>query len=209
MFAAAKERIPGLGSWSVQGDPDLAPGDMVLESAHSRVESRVEEHRAAVDAALRHIELPAAPDVEKGREELARASAGAVERMLKLVPERALTSAESHDAALTVEPARPGAGEAVPGAGGAMPGADGAMPKAEQAVPDAVPAAVKEVHAPAPTLDRTPDLSADLPASPVPKVDLSKVWARETPVVPDEADATNAVDAVLAEGGFLPAAGDA
>jgi flagellar assembly protein FliH len=211
MFAAAKERIPGLGTWSVQGDPDLAPGDLVLESAHSRVESRIEEHRVAVDAALRHIELPAVPDEEKGREELARVSAGAVTRMLKLVPERALVSdgspsAASHEAALTVEhEVRPGVGEAVPGADDAMPGADGTMLGAEHDHPDDVQDAAEEMHAPAPTLD----LPTDLPPSPVPKVDLSKVWASETPLVADAADATDAVDAVLAEGGFLPAAGDA
>ena len=151
MFAAAKERIPGLASWSVQGDPDLAPGDLVLEAAHSRVESRVEERRHIVDTALRHLLLPAVPEEESSREDIAQVAAGAVARMFALVPKRVCDAPTPHDAPVTDDAETPR-----PESGHAAPATDDAMYAAELVATDTV-------------------------------------------------DATDAVDAVLAEGGFLPA----
>jgi hypothetical protein len=150
MLAAAKERVSGLDAWSVQGDPDIAPGGLVLESANSRVESRVEERRSVVDETLRHILLPAAPEEESGRADLAQVAAGAAARMFDLVPRQPRGPAAPYDAAA----------------------AD----------------AAEETYAE----EQTP--VSQLPAS----------SAQETTdfAVPDGDDA---VDAVLAEGGFLPA----
>jgi flagellar assembly protein FliH len=88
ILAAAREHGGSFGRWSARGDPALAPGDLVLESPDSRVESRLAERKAAVDAALRHLTLPSAPEEEKGEEEATRASARAVARMLELASER-------------------------------------------------------------------------------------------------------------------------
>jgi flagellar assembly protein FliH len=167
IFAAAKERIPGLASWSVQGDPDLAPGDLVLEAEHSRVESRLEERREIVDAALRHVELPAVPEEESGREELAQVTAGAVARMFELVPKRSGGPVLLHGAV-------------------AADGAEAPHPEAEH---DA-PAAEDSAHAAG-------------------NVDMSQVCGRAETMEPAVLDATDAadVDAVLAEGGFLPGSG--
>ena len=161
MCAAAQERNPGLAAWSVQGDPELGPGDLVLEGAQSRVESRIEERRRAVDAALRHVMLPGRPEEEKYRENLTRTHAEAVARMLELAPKWTLAPAEP---AVAANPD----GEATP------------FPKVEGAAP---------------------------------QVDLSRVWEERPPAAQsalvDATDAKDAVDAVLAGGGFLPGAGEA
>ena len=194
MFAAAKERVPGLTSWDVQGDPDLAPGDLVLEAAHSRVESRIEARRNIVDTALRHLLLPAVPEEESGREELARMTAGAVARMFELVPKRSGDPAMPHGAAAD------GAETPYPEAGHAAPATEDAMHAAEHAEADTM----EETHAEA----QASALPAEPP--PVPKVDISQIWGSVEAVEPavlDTTDATDVVDAVLAEGGFLPGSG--
>ena len=197
MFAAAKERIPGLDSWIVRGDPDLAPGDLVLEAAHSRVESRIEERKSAVDAALRHIVLPATTEEEKGREELAQAQDGALARMLELVPKRPFAPVASREFAGPEVPAAPDEAEQAPLAfEDALHGAEPAS--REDGEPDGAEAGDAAPRAP------------ESPNAPVaPKVDISKVWGSKEaaePVAVDLADAGDeAVDAVLAEGGFLPA----
>ena len=206
MFAAAKERIPGLGSWIVQGDPDLAPGDLVLEAACSRVESRIEERRSAVDAALRHILLPATIEEEKGREDLAQIHAGAVARMLELVPQLPFASVALHDIAGLHGPAmsdeaekphhpHPDAEQAALAAEDALHAADHAA--MEHGEPDGAEERGAE--------PRAPEL---LEAPVVPQVDLGKVWANPAAAAPAavDMDARDAMDAVLAEGGFLPAA---
>ena len=215
MFAAAKERMPGLGAWSVQGDPDLAPGDLVLEAAHSRVESRIEERRSAVDAALRHLLLPDTPEEEHGRANLARANTEAVAHMLTLVPKRPLVLAAPHDAT-----AAEGADTPYSEGEEAVASADYALYEPEHAGLDSAdemrenPQTAEEadeVVAAVPELSVMSDNIVVPEGTPVPKVDLSRVWGRPeaVPDVLDAADATDAVDAVLAEGGFLPAAGEA
>jgi len=189
MFAAAKERIPGLDFWSVQGDPELAPGDLVLEAAHSRVESRIEKRRSVVDAALRHLALPVVPEEESGREELAQVAAGAAARMFELVPKRSCEPAMPQDAEATDD-----AGILYAETENLVPTADDALYAAEHADPDNT----EERHAQA--------QASELPdePSPAPKVDMSQVWDHPEPAV---LDAPDAMDAVLAEGGFLPGTG--
>jgi flagellar assembly protein FliH len=179
MLAAAKERVSGLGSWNVQGEPELAPGDLVLEAAPGRVESRIEERAGAVDAALRHVLLPTVPEEEEGREELAQAHAGAVARMLALVPERPLVLAAPHGA-LADETPHPGAEEV-------------AAPAEEVDEQDGHAAAEEE--------------EAGSGERAAPQVDLGLVLGRAA--APAAVDAVDEVDAVLAEGGFLPVPGDA
>jgi hypothetical protein len=208
MLAAAKERVPGLGFWSVQGDPELALGDLVLEAAHGRVESRIEERASAVDAALRHVLLPTVPEEEEGREELAQVHAGAVARMLALVPERPLVPAALCGAAEDGTP-HPVTEEV-------LPSMDDAVHAAEETDAPALSAGRIEVeeqdgHMAA---EEVPVASGGRAA---PQVDLSMVLGREAaapavvdaPDATEAGDATDAVDVVLAEGGFLPVAGDA
>ena len=180
MCAAAQERSPGLAAWSVQGDPELGPGDLVLEGAQSRVESRIEERRRAVDAALRHVMLPGRhPEEEKNRTNLTRAHAEAVARMLELVPKRTLAPAE-------------------PAAAASADGEETPHPEVENAADVCAEPRAPEVPEP----------------PPAPQVDLNRVWGGERQpkaqsALVDATDAKDAVDAVLAEGGFLPGAGEA
>jgi flagellar assembly protein FliH len=195
MLAAAKERVPGLASWSVRGETDLAPGDLVLEAAHGRVESRVEGRRGAVDAALRHVLLPVVPEEEEGREALAQAYAGAVDRMLALVPERPLVLAAPRDPAAD-EMSEPVTEEAPP--------AEDALHAAEETA-GLFATEEQDMYA---AVEEAPVASGERVA---PQVDLSMILGREAtaPAAVDAPDAADVVDAVLAEGGFLPVAGEA
>jgi flagellar biosynthesis/type III secretory pathway protein FliH len=216
MVAAAQEHISGLAAWGVQGDPELASGDLVLETAHSRVESRIEERRGAVDEALRHVLLPVAPEEEDGREDLVRAHAGAVARMLDLVPKRPLVLAAPRDATTADDGAEapyPEDEEAAPGPDDVMYAADttdaAEAPCAEQPGESAGFAKMDGSEAAA-----APEPSAlfgdiVLPTgAPAPQVDLRRVWERPEATGPAATDAMDAADAVLAEGGFLPANGE-
>ena len=216
MFASAKERMPGLASWNVQGDPELAPGDLVLEAAHSRAESRIEERRSAVDAALRHVLLPVTPEEETGRADLARVSDEAVARMLELAPKRPFAS-NAPDEAMDGAEKRLCAGTSALGAGGTAYAA-------EPSALDAGEERCMEPQAPGPfaELDTSGEMEGSEAAalfgdaaaprsSGAPEVDLRQIWGRrETASSPaaDAADVAEALDAVLAEGGFLPVTGE-
>ena len=186
MLAAARERIPGLDAWRVQGDPGLAPGDLVLEAAHSRVESRVEERRSVVDEALRYVLLPASPEEESGREELAQVAAGALTRMFELIPKPPRIPDAPQDAGTTGEDAAQ-----------TMAG-----PRAEAPAQAPAPApAPAPVSVPAPEAGARAAASAQAPV----QVSAPEATAFAGPDVPDDPGEPDELDAVLAGGGFLPA----
>lgn len=58
IFAAAGERLPNMGQWSVAGDPSLELGGLVAESQSGTVDSRLELHSELVMNILRHLTLP-------------------------------------------------------------------------------------------------------------------------------------------------------
>jgi flagellar assembly protein FliH len=178
VLAAAKERIAGLDSWNVRGDPELAPGDLALEAAHSRVESRREERAKVVDEALRHVLLPSSPEEESGREEVAQTAADAVARMFELVPKRPCApDAPSPEA------------EAAP-ADEAAPVEDAGASVTPRHSGDALDAGTGPAEA-----TRTETRTQEAPVAPE-ALDAA---------APDSTDEMDELDAVLAEGGFLPA----
>jgi len=186
----------------------------VLEGAHSRVESRIEERRRAVDAALRHIMLPGLPEEEQGREDLTRTHAEAVARMLELMPKRTLAPAaaavgESASRTDDDSKADPTVAANAESLETPHPKTDNAAPEAEDAVSAAAEPADPEKAEGMRAVSQAPEESMP---PPMPQVDLSRIWERppaaESALL-NAADATDALDAVLAEGGFLPSAGEA
>lgn len=59
MFMAARERVPELKQWIVNGDPAIERGGLIAESAGGSVDSRRERFRELVDNILAHLALPA------------------------------------------------------------------------------------------------------------------------------------------------------
>lgn len=58
MFAAAREAMPDVDRWIVQGDSSVALGGLIAESPSSTVDNRVALRAALVDGILRHLTLP-------------------------------------------------------------------------------------------------------------------------------------------------------
>lgn len=58
MFAAARDAMPDVERWIVNGDPDIELGGLVAESFSSTVDNRVELRRTLVDNVLQHLTLP-------------------------------------------------------------------------------------------------------------------------------------------------------
>lgn len=58
MFAAAREAIPDVERWIVNGDPSVELGGLVVESPSSTVDNRLELRRTLVSNILQHLTLP-------------------------------------------------------------------------------------------------------------------------------------------------------
>lgn len=58
MFAAAREAMPDVDRWIVQGDPTISLGGLIAESPSSTVDNRLHLRTALVDGILQHLLLP-------------------------------------------------------------------------------------------------------------------------------------------------------
>lgn len=58
MFAAARDAMPDVERWIVNGDPDVELGGLIAESFSSSVDNRIALRRALVDNVLQHLTLP-------------------------------------------------------------------------------------------------------------------------------------------------------
>lgn len=203
MFAAAVEHMRGFDGWTVLGDPQTAPGSLVLESAHQRVESRAEERKAAVDAVLRHLTLPLLPEEEAGRRQVSEAGARAAERMHGFAPRIGTTGGGSK-----VSEHEAPAAEELPPASAETEHA----PDAQAACADAAGTATDLSSVPqSDTFTRDmPNPNAADPPEIVPEP--AGIDAAEAGVPPAALSAAGAfteiengaTDKVLTEGGFLP-----
>lgn len=58
MFAAAREAVPDVERWIVNGDPSIELGGLIVESPSSTVDNRLELRRTLVSNVLQHLTLP-------------------------------------------------------------------------------------------------------------------------------------------------------
>lgn len=58
MFAAARDAMPDVERWIVNGDPDIELGGLIAESFSSTVDNRIALRRTLVDNVLQHLTLP-------------------------------------------------------------------------------------------------------------------------------------------------------
>ena len=104
LFRAARERVPELSQWIVNGDPSVEAGGLVAESVSGSVENLREHYREMVNGILEHLTLPPRPGEEQAATEVSATAARESERLTQIVPEAAPVAepadAEPADAAL-------------------------------------------------------------------------------------------------------------
>ncbi|WP_291445975.1 FliH/SctL family protein [Desulfovibrio sp.] len=89
LFRAARERVPELSQWIVNGDPSVEAGGLVAESVSGSVENLREHYREMVNGILEHLTLPPRPEEEKAGEEVSATVARESARLTHVVPEAA------------------------------------------------------------------------------------------------------------------------
>lgn len=109
LFRAARERVPELSQWIVNGDPSVEAGGLVAESVSGSVENLREHYREMVNGILEHLTLPPRPGEEQAATEVSATAARESERLTQIVPEAAPV-AEPADAELA--PAEPESADA-------------------------------------------------------------------------------------------------
>ncbi|MGE9986414.1 FliH/SctL family protein [Desulfovibrio sp. SGI.169] len=95
MFMAARERVPELKQWIVNGDASVERGGLVAESVSGSVDCRREHFRELVDGVLVHLALPVSESEEASSSAVHELVEREVERIAALspVPEPPATSA--------------------------------------------------------------------------------------------------------------------
>lgn len=89
LFRAARERVPELSQWIVNGDPSVEAGGLVAESVSGSVENLRGHYREMVNGILEHLTLPPRPEEEKAGEEVSATAARETARLTQVVPEAA------------------------------------------------------------------------------------------------------------------------
>lgn len=86
MFRAARERVPELSQWIVNGDPAIEPGGLVAESTSGSVENLRQHYREMVDNILVHLTLPARQAEEQAGAEFSSVVEREAERLAAVAP---------------------------------------------------------------------------------------------------------------------------
>ena len=89
LFRAARERVPELTQWIVNGDASVEAGGLVAESVSGSVENLREHYREMVNGILEHLTLPPRPEEERAAEEVSAAAQSESARLEQIVPEAA------------------------------------------------------------------------------------------------------------------------
>lgn len=102
LFRAARERVPELSQWIVNGDASVEAGGLVAESVSGSVENLREHYREMVNGILEYLTLPPRPEEEQTGEEVSAAAQRESARLAQVVPEaapveEALPSAEPEE----------------------------------------------------------------------------------------------------------------
>lgn len=177
MFKAARERVPELRQWIVEGDSTLEPGDIVAESVSGSVENLRAYYRELVGNILEHLTLPQSEAEAQAEAALAETVARDEEQLAAVVREAEPEPEPEPEAPAQAAPP-PGADAPVPSpdAPVVLEAADAALPAdmAEAPARDVVmPPMNTQAEQPpepvpaAPSPDMAPDLPQDMPPPPV------------------------------------------
>lgn len=86
MFMAARERVPELKQWIVNGDAGVERGGLVAESASGSVDCRREHFRQLVDGVLMHLAVPVSESEEAASSAVHELVEREVEKIAILAP---------------------------------------------------------------------------------------------------------------------------
>ncbi|QCC85342.1 flagellar assembly protein FliH [Desulfovibrio desulfuricans] len=94
LFRAARERVPELNQWIVNGDASIELGGLVAESASGSVENLRAHYREMVNGILEHLTLPQGAQEGQAAQAASEVSAQELARLAEVVPPRPVPAGE-------------------------------------------------------------------------------------------------------------------
>ncbi|NCB22381.1 MAG: flagellar assembly protein FliH [Deltaproteobacteria bacterium] len=94
LFRAARERVPELSQWIVNGDASIEAGGLVAESVSGSVENLRAHYREMVNGILEYLTLPQRPQDEPAEQAAGAAAAQGLERLAEIMHQDAPPAAE-------------------------------------------------------------------------------------------------------------------
>ena len=94
LFRAARERVPELTQWIVNGDASIEAGGLVAESVSGSVENLRAHYREMVNGILEYLTLPQRPQDEPAEQAAGAAAAQGLEHLAEIMHQEAPPAAE-------------------------------------------------------------------------------------------------------------------
>ena len=94
LFRAARERVPELSQWIVNGDASIEAGGLVAESVSGSVENLRAHYREMVNGILEYLTLPQRPQDEPAEQAAGAAAAQGLEHLAEIMHQEAPPAAE-------------------------------------------------------------------------------------------------------------------
>ena len=94
LFRAARERVPELSQWIVNGDASIEAGGLVAESVSGSVENLRAHYREMVNGILEYLTLPQRPQDEPTEQAAGTAAAQGLEHLAEIMHQDAPPAAE-------------------------------------------------------------------------------------------------------------------
>ena len=94
LFRAARERVPELSQWIVNGDASIEAGGLVAESVSGSVENLRDHYREMVNGILEYLTLPQRPQDEPAEQAAGAAAAQGLEHLAEIMHQEAPPAAE-------------------------------------------------------------------------------------------------------------------
>lgn len=94
LFRAARERVPELTQWIVNGDASIEAGGLVAESVSGSVENLRAHYREMVNGILEYLTLPQRPQDEPAEQAAGAAAAQGLEHLAEIMHQDAPPAAE-------------------------------------------------------------------------------------------------------------------
>lgn len=211
MFMAARERVPELNHWIVNGDASVQRGGLVAESSSGSVDCRREHFRDLVDGILVHLALPVRESEEASASATHELVEGEIKKLAALAPEPERPLEAPSDLAPEAEPAiASDAPEAeAPSDGGPVSASD-AQPGMPQEAGTAPPSLADLAPAEAPLQESAG--SAPQVSDPAPEESARDVQVEAVPPMPlaeELATEKNSLEQDLPQVWLPPLGGDA
>ena len=94
LFRAARERVPELNQWIVNGDASIEPGGLVAESVSGSVENLRAHYREMVNNILEHLTLPPRPQDDQAEQAAGAVAAQGLAHLAEILPQAEAPAAE-------------------------------------------------------------------------------------------------------------------